>query len=203
MTDILNLADKVARCVLGGHRCWGAEDWEDATQAAAVGICEALQKTDHEGYLFQSGKMQIYEWMRMWLRHPRGGTLLEYLAYAQIDNDPRDVAIDLSKLRIMLQFQRAKKIDEDIAYLELRMAGRSTSGIALELGISERNVYAIRERLLPRLERIVRGENPPPMVWHVREASKVALARINSNPEAVKRRGVAIRTALARKRAMQ
>lgn len=201
MIDVLDFADKAARCVLGGRRCWTEEDWQDAVQEAAVGILEALQKSNHAGYCFRAGQRQIYEWMRAWLRsYPRGGTLLDYLEYAQIDNDPHEVDIDLHKLRIMLQSQRAEKSDEDIAYIELRMAGRSTAGIAMELGISERNVYAIRERLLPRLERIARGENPPPTTRHVRESSKAALARINSDPELLKRRGDAIRTAKARRK---
>lgn len=178
---VLDLADKAVRCVLGSNHYWEAEDWDDARQEAALQAwCATTRGTAYnDGYVFNAARKGVYTWLRMWRHsHPRGGTLLDYLGYAQIDTDPYTVGIDLDKLRILLQFQQAQKVEEDIRYLELRLAGYSTAGIALDMGLSERNVYAIRERLLPRLERIMRGEDPPD-------------------------RGAAISAAKARKRLMQ
>lgn len=200
MIDILDLADKAARCVLRGRPCWAAQDWQDATQEAARAIWERVQERPdlHEGHLFLAAKSAIYDWLRVWLRHPRGGTLIDYLGYAQGENVRP--ATCLRELAPLLRRQRSRKVSEDLRYLGLRMAGYSTDGIAQELGISVRNVYAIRERLLPRLERIARNEAAPARRITIREGSRAALERINSDPVMRTRRGAAIRVALARKK---
>ncbi len=154
---ILDLSDKAARTVLRGRPCWTAQDWEDAKQEAARAILE--MKGEHrEGVLFLQAKHAIIDWLRVWLRHPRGGTILDYLDYAE--DAERVRAISIEPLRLLLRTQGAAKADEDMRYLALRLQGYSTDGIALEMGLSRRNVYAIRERLLPRLERLARGETP-------------------------------------------
>ena len=160
MADILDLADKAARCVLRGRPFYTAEDWQDAAQEAAAAIYAAGDKP--EGYLFLVAKSAICDWLRSWLRHPRGGALLDYLDYADDTAPARQINPALfDDLAQMLEVQRAAKIHEDVCYLQLRTRGYSTDGIALEMQLSRRRVYAIRERLLPRLERIARGEVPP------------------------------------------
>ena len=160
MTDILDLADKAARCVFRGGRQCTPEDWQDAIQEAACGVVACMGKGEtREGALFLAAKHAIYDWLRMWRSHPRGGTILDFLAY---DSDIPHVPDRryLAALPPMLRQQRAKKIPEDMQYLALRVAGYSTAGIALEMRLSLRNVYAIRERLLPRLARIASHEIP-------------------------------------------
>jgi len=156
MTDILDLSDRAARCVLGrGH--WTRQDWEDAKQEAAAAIWAEGDR--HEGILFIAAKHAIIDWLRRWLRSPRGCEYLDYIDHAR----PPDAAPDISHLASLapwLEQQRAMKVNEDIRYLELIVQGYSTDGIALEMGLTRRRVYAIRERLLPRLERIARGETP-------------------------------------------
>jgi DNA-directed RNA polymerase specialized sigma24 family protein len=159
MRDILDLADKAARCTLRGNPYWTPEDWEDATQEAAAAII-ALDADKGEGYAFLVAKSAIYSWLRLWLRHPRGGTLMDFLDYAHEPAEPATHAY-LDALRPALHAQGATKAAEDMRYLKLRLEGYSTDGIALEMGISRRRVYAIRERTLPRLERVARGVVPP------------------------------------------
>jgi DNA-directed RNA polymerase specialized sigma24 family protein len=158
--DILDLADKAARCVLRGGPFYTVEDWQDAAQEAAAAIYAAGDRT--EGYLFLVAKSAICDWLRSWLRHPRGGALLDYLDYPD-DSAPARLIdpVLFDTLARMLEMQRAAKVHEDVRYLQLRTRGYSTDGIAMEMCLSRRNVYAIRERLLPRLERIARGEIPP------------------------------------------
>lgn len=160
MTDILDLADKAARCVFrGGWQCT-PEDWQDAIQEAACGIVAHMAAgEDREGVLFLAAKHAIYDWLRMWRRHPRGGTILDFVDYEATAPHVSDHRY-LAALPPMLQQQRAKNIDKDMQYLTLRLAGYSTAGIALEMRLTLRNVYAIRERLLPRLARIACNEIP-------------------------------------------
>lgn len=156
VVNILDLADKAARCAMRGHGT--VEDWEDATQEAAVAIWAACDKP--EGVAFLAGKHAVYDWLRSWLRHPRGGTILDYLDYAREEHHPPRLEY-LNEIAPLLQAQGSMKADEEIRYLELRLRGYSTDGIALEMKLSRRNVYAIRERLMPRLERLSRGVIPP------------------------------------------
>ena len=157
LDEILDLADKAARCTLRGRPIWTREDWQDATQEAAIAIWELRHQP--EGYVFLAAKSAIYSWLRVWLRHPRGGSLLDYLDYADEKNTPRSLDW-LGSLAPHLHKQGSMKADEELRYLELRLLGFSTEGIAREMKLSRRNVYAIRERLLPRLERIARDEWP-------------------------------------------
>ena len=158
--DILDLADKAARCVLGRRpRQWTKQDWEDAIQEGAAAIW-ALGIERYEGARFLAAKHAIIDWVHAWLRHPRGGTLLDYLDYTE-DSSATGDTIRLAILAPLLEVQRAKKVEEDIRYLELLTQHYSTDGIGMEMGLTRRRVYAIRERLLPRLERIARGEVPP------------------------------------------
>lgn len=155
---ILDLADRAARCVLGrGH--WTRQDWEDAKQEAAAAIWSGGTNR-HEGILFLTAKNAIIDWLRRWLRSPRGCEYLDYIDHTRAAHAVPDTAY-LAALAPWLEQQRAMKVQEDIRYLELRMQGYSTDGIALEMGLTPRRVYAVRERLLPRLERIARGEIPP------------------------------------------
>lgn len=171
MTDpgyILDLADKAARCVLGAQHWPASEDWQDAIQEAAIKAWLASQQCADagEGYLFQVARAGVYDWLRAWLRHPRGGTILEYLNYSQ----PADVdapALDVARLAPALLSVRGKHsantnkhIAEEITYLTLLLERRSIAGIGMEMGLSRRRVYAIRERLLPRLERIAQSLSP-------------------------------------------
>ena len=160
MFDILDLSDKAARCTLGRWRGWTCEDWQDATQEAATALL-TVPPDKGEGYAFLVARSAIYTWLRSWLRHPRGGTLLDYLEYADESGAVRDPSLVLPTLLPLLQTQGSTKAGEDTRYLSLRLAGYSTDGIALEMGLSRRRVYAIRERLLPRLDRIARGVVPP------------------------------------------
>lgn len=157
---ILDLADKAARVVLGGRRWATAEDWEDATQAAAAEIVGVARPDVGEGYLFNVARKAIYEWLRTWLRHPRGGTILDFLDYSEQPDAPRP-PLDLDALAPLLLAARGKRhgfaahhIQEEIDYLRLLLDGRSIEGIGMEMGLSRRRVYALRERVLPRLERI-------------------------------------------------
>ena len=165
--DILDVADKAVRCTLGRQPLrWNAEDWEDARQEALYGILKA--RSEHEAIAFTAAKHMIYDWMRLWLRHPRGGTILDYLDYAVPEEDRKVEHTYLNDLRLMLSHVRSKNIqmktvEEEIRYLELIMMGYSTLGIGMEMRLSRRRVYAIRERLLPRLRKIAndRSSQPP------------------------------------------
>ena len=162
MTDsayILDLADKAARCALRTYSAWTPEDWQDARQEAAAAIWRELRPGIGEGYLFCVAKSAIYDWLRAWLRHPRGGTILDYLDYPAETTDGANLDARIDALFPLLARARGKRhgfatrhIQAEIAYLKLRVSGLSTAGIAQEMGLSERNIYAIRERLLPRLE---------------------------------------------------
>lgn len=155
--DVLDLADKAVRCTLRGRGT--LEDWEDAAQEAAAAIIQ-VPADKGKGYAFLAAKSAIYDWLRLWLRHPRGGTILDYVRYPQDERQAPTLEY-LPALLPLLEAQGSMKADEETRYLELRMCGYSTDGIALEMGLSRRRVYAIRERLLPRLERIARGKAPP------------------------------------------
>lgn len=162
---ILDLADKVARTTLGGKPGYTTEDWQDATQEAALKIWLVRQGAPHagEGYLFNAARSAVYDWLRGWLRHPRGGTILDYLDYPAEDGaagsriDERQIdalAPMLAQARRKAYGWTERHIQQEIALLKLLLRGVSIDGIGMELGLSRRNVYAIRERLLPRLKRI-------------------------------------------------
>lgn len=207
---VLDLADKAARCVLRGNPVWTSEDWEDARQGAAIGIIEAMgrEKDTGEGYLLNAAKHQIYEWMRSWLRHKRSGTLFDYVDY--IADDSGHIMIDrdriaglmpmLERARIKVRADTHSKVQTEIQFLILLMEGYSIDGIALELGMSVRNTYAVRERLLPYLKDIAEMRQRTARTYEIRESSRAALARINAEPEMIKRRGEKIRAALAEKK---
>jgi len=197
-TAILDLADKAVRCVMRRGQ-WSWEEWKDATQEAALAI--VAHGPAHEGTLFLVAKHAIIDWLRSWLRTPRGAALFDWRDYKQGDGpDPAWDRRYLAELAPMLDAQRAEKSAEDIRYLELLLAGYSSDGIALELGISRRNVYAIRERLLPRLERLARGEAAMYRA-NVQASSLAALERINRDPAMLARRAEAIRAGWARRKA--
>lgn len=200
--DMLNLADKAARCVLGKHPYhWTSEDWQDAAQEAVCGILKA--DSENEGVAFTAAKHAIYDWLRLWLRHRSAGSLLEYVDFSPSD-ESSSPSLDLEPLRQMLaQIRTGKvnpeKIEQEIRFLDLRRQGYSMAGVGLELGLTRRNTYAVRERLLPRLEMIARGEQPQRKKT-IQEASLENLRRTNADPEALKRRGEAIRLGKVRKR---
>lgn len=181
MTDeaILDLADKAARCVLRGRGT--LEDWEDATQVAACEIWKrlTLRQDVGAGYLFVAAKSAICDWLRAWLPHRqlRGGTLLDNMDYGGPEQEHCAIAERLPELAPLLREQGATKVEQDLAYLTLVLQGYSTAGVGLELGLSQRNAYAIRERTIPRLERIARGDVPPSRGESVRAGIAVRRAR--------------------------
>jgi len=204
--SILDLADKAARCVLKGRPIFTAEDWEDAIQEGATAICGLTREPHGDGLPFIAAKHAIIDWLRRWLYHhyPREGEWLEWRDYTQGQGPEPPWSHDyLASLAPLLEAQRAEKAEEDIRYLSLRVRGYSTDGVALEMGLTRRNVYAIRERLLPRLTRIARGEKPPEMHWNVRASSLRSLDRINSDPEILAKRAAAIRAGWARRKAQK
>lgn len=155
--DILDLADKATRCVLGKHpHLWNAEDWQDAKQEAVCGILKA--RTAYEAVAFTAAKHAICDWLRVWLRHRSVGSIFEYIDFTAPDESISE-PLDLEPLRVMLTEVRTgkidhEKIDQEIQFLALLRQGYSIEGIGIELGVSRRNAYAIRERLLPRLRMI-------------------------------------------------
>lgn len=152
--ELLNLAKKAASCVLRGHGT--REDWEDAVQEAAYGIVKCGDR--HEGYLFLAAKSAVCDWLRTWLRHRRAGTILEWKHYTP--QEPPALIECLPELTRRLAEQGATQPGRDLTYLSLLLQGYSTAGIAMEMGMTQRRVYAIRERLVPRLVRMSRGELP-------------------------------------------
>lgn len=206
--DILTLARRAA-ISCGCASYWMREDFEDAVQEAALAIV-AFGDTPHDGKLVVVGKHAIYQWLRRWLRHPRTVPILE--DFDVVEEVPElPPALDyLDALAPMLVAQRAEKPDRDILYLRLTLSGISRAGIAQELGMKQVHIGSLRAKLLTRLERIARGEPPPPgpgAVWKrinsdpARRAQRLRnLERINSDPEAIARRGKAIRAAKARKK---
>ena len=204
--NFLDLADKAARCVLGRRPyLWSAEDWQDANHEAVCGILEA--HTANEAIAFTAAKHAIYDWLHLWLRHRSAGSIFEYIDFTAPDESISE-PLDLEPLRAMLADVRTRKanpdkIDQEIRFLALLRQGYSIEGIGVELGISRRNVYAIRERLLPRLRMIANGDQPKRKEYIVSAASLANLQRTNTDPEARKRRGEAIRTAKALKQALE
>lgn len=196
--DILNLANKAVRTVTRGHRLWTMDDWADMQQEAALAIL-MLDGDSTEALCVHVAKHAAIDWMRLWLRTPRASIMLDWVDYGKPPASAWSLDY-LAALPPLLTAQRAEKVDEDIAYLKLLLRGVSTAGIAMELGITERNVAAIHERLMPRLERIARGEGPPPWKVSLHDNSRKALDRINSDPAALARRGAAIRAGLARRK---
>ena len=162
---IVNLADKAARVVLGGKPWYTPEDWQDAAQEAALKLWRVSQERDDvgEGYLFNAARIAIYDWLRTWLDYRRDGTILDYLDYAADEPAAPDLDAQIDALAPRLDAARGKRhnaawhVAQELAYLKLVCRGVSTDGIAMELGLSRRNVYAIRERLVPRLTRIAAG----------------------------------------------
>ena len=198
---ILVLARKAAYGS-GSHPLWSHEDWEDAIQEAATAIVR-LAPDAYEGVCVLAGKHAIYDWMRRWYNEPLRCPFDEAHDYAHPDRDPPWPLDYLDALAPLLSAQHAQKVDEDMAYLRLLLRGYSMVGIAQELGISIRNTFAIRERTIPRLERIARGEWPARYTANVQPSSRAALARINSDPAMLARRGEAIRAGWARRKQEQ
>jgi hypothetical protein len=196
--DILTLANKAMRAATRGHVLWTDNDRDDMRQEAAAAIC-ALAGERTDALCVHVAKHAIYDWMRFWLRTPRAGSLLDWVDYSA-PPDPSWPLDYLDALPPLLEAQRAEKVEEDMAYLRLRLQGYSIIGIAQELGITQRNAEAIRERTVPRLKRIARGEGPPPIAVNVHENSRATLDRINRDPEALARRGEAIRAGWARRK---
>lgn len=207
--DILTLARRAA-ISCGCASYWMREDFEDAVQEAALAIV-AFGDTPHDGKLVVVGKHAIYQWLRRWLRHPKTVPILEDFDMVE-DADPSGPsALDyLDALAPLLVAQRAEKPDRDIAYLRLTLSGATRRGIAQELGMKQVHIGNLRAKLLQRLERIARGEPPPPgpgAVWKrinsdpARRAQRLRnLERINNDPEMLARRTGAIRAAKARKK---
>lgn len=172
MTDaaLLDLADRAARCILGRRPwAWTAEDWEDALQEAAAGVLDELRRHPdaHIGSLFMAATNEIRDWQRVWLRHRRGGTLLDYKDYAaDVERSASAITLDrIQQLAPALTWARQRisaatpgRVDRDIHFLWLMVKGYSIDGAALELGLSRRNTYAIREQLLPRLARLAQEQ---------------------------------------------
>jgi hypothetical protein len=217
--EILSLADKAARTVLGpgAHYYWQPEDWEDAKQAAATGILGAIARyaeneTEglHEGWYFNAARHAIYDWWNMMRPRISFFPLLEYAHRARESDGPEPPPIDIDKLRSLVPFlarvrmkilpSTGSKIQEDIQYLWLRLQGYSMDGVGVEMNLSRRNTYAIRERLMPRLEMIRDGREPTPKPGIVSAASRANLDAVNRDPERLRLRGEAIRAAKAKRR---
>jgi DNA-binding CsgD family transcriptional regulator len=203
---ILDIADKATRSTMRRGSRWWPEDWEDANGSAVLGVIEAIRSgKTHPGTLFMAARYSIYDWMRNHVgNRDRHSSLEEWREeLAQADTAiSRSILKNIDALVPLLKRQRCHssrirehKISEEVQFLRLSAQGYSIDGIAVELGISRRNTYAIRERLLPRLQMIAAQRTPEQKVVSVKKSSMEALGRINSDPEALKRRGEAIRLA--------
>jgi hypothetical protein len=168
---ILDAADHAARTIMGRGSRWWPEDWEDAKAEAVLGILETIRKKPDAGpgYCYRAGVSSICDWLRLWLKGDRPFQLYEYIDDL-IETDTtlsRAMLANLPALVPMLRQQRQRwgpvlerSLEQEVRFLQLILDGYSIDGAALELGISIRNTYAIRERLLPRLKAICTRNRP-------------------------------------------
>jgi DNA-directed RNA polymerase specialized sigma24 family protein len=200
--DIADLSDKARRCVLPRYGLWQKADWDDAGQEAALGICIALRLYPGKGpaYYFTAAKTAIYEWLRSRSRIVRSRSrivavrLLEWNQYHDHESKSRQISEEVTtelgqKLREAYLKPDPESILQQVRYLCMVSEGYSMDGIALELGLSRRNAYAMREKLLPRLEMLANDLKPERKTYEVRASSLAALQRINSDSGMLELRG--------------
>jgi hypothetical protein len=202
----------VNRAMRRSRHMWREEERRDAQQEALVAILEVLSRKSDAGtgYLFRTALLEVWLWMRKCIRRRATIRLSPHIdRWAQSD-EPESSAVarllaGFGGLERMLRSQRVSpgvltegKVRNEIEFLRCLLEGCSVEEAAFRMAMTRRNAYAIRERLLPRLERIAAGMRPQKAEWRISENSLKALRRINSDPELLANRTQAIRAGKAR-----
>lgn len=146
--NIIDVCSHAVHTVLRS-RYHTTEDIQDATQAAAVEVWDALQRRGDKGrgYSFQVARYAVIDWL-----NERQGRVaechLEPLEWRLSTAEPDEEATDLDVARLHTFGEFTSR---EIAYLHYRTRGYSTCEMTQALGVSPQTIYRCRDKLLPRL----------------------------------------------------
>lgn len=190
------LVDIAARSAARG-RIVDDWDWEDCKQEAALRIWERLRlhAADARGlaYLFSIGKYAALDCMLAIRERQERISYDEAHLTQEGARDETAELLDDARIQMLtsaLRHQRSVTnretdcaVAQEIHFLQLCLERRPLYSIAMELSIPEGTAASLRARLLPRLERILAGEAPPPTPPPAQLAARAREARCQARRE--------------------